>query len=207
MTATRKLFVHQTKKVLQFSDENGGVVTLPAFNKYEQVPFEIVIVEDDTSAVGPPGFARLDVSNLSLSVALNDTLDDATPLAYQPTFTKDEEHNTFTGSLNLNTAALNAWLGSSDSKTAYFEIEYQESSTVVKIYSVAVTVKNSVIIVGATVPSPVDEYYTKAQADQQFVRPVGPAGQQITITSPGNVYQRILGVTDEGLPIDQIIPV
>lgn len=208
MTATRKLFVNWLTKLLQVSDSNGGVVTLPEFNKYENVPFEIVIVEPDTSAIGPPRWARIDISNLSLGVAINDTYDDASPLAYQNTFTKDEESNTFTGSLNLNTAALNAWLGSSDSKTGYFEVELQESSdNTSKIYQVAVLVKNSVLQVGATVPSPTDEYYTKAQADQQFVKPVGVAGAQITLTSPGNIYQRILGVTDDGQPIDQIIAV
>lgn len=208
MTATRKLFVNWLTKLLQFSDTNGGIVTLPPFNKYENVPFEVVIVEPDPSAIGPPGFARIDISNLSLGIALNDTLDDATPLAYQNTFTKDEELNLFTGSLNLNTAALNTWLGSSDSKQGYFEIELQEgSSNTSKIYQVGVTVKNSVLQVGATVPSPADEYYTKAQADQQFVKPVGEAGRQLTLTSPGNVYQRILGVTDDGQPIDQIVAV
>lgn len=205
-TATRKLFVNWFTKTLQVSDRNGGIVVLPTFNKYEVIPLEIVIVEPDTSAVGPPTFVRVDISNLSLAVALNDTLDDASPLAYQNSFTKDETTNTFAGTLSLNTAALNAWL-TSDSLSAYFEIEVQEGSNVSKIYLQTVTVKKSVAQVGATVPSPVDEYYTKAQANAQFLQPISPAGVQHTITSPGAVYVRIIGVTDDGVPVDQILPV
>lgn len=205
--ATRKIFAHWGNKLLQFSDFNGGVITLPPFNKYENVPFEIVIVEDDVTAVGPPKFSRVDISPLSMSIALNDTYDVATPLAYQNTFAKDEIFNVFSGSLSLNTSALNTWLGSSTYKDGIFEIEIQEGSNVSKIYQATVRVNNSVAQVGATVPSPADEYYTKAQADQQFVKPVGDAGRQVTLTSPGNVYQRIFGVDDNGQPIDQILPV
>ena len=207
MTATRKLFVNWLTKQLQVSDSNGGIVTLPPFNKYENVPFEIVVVEPDTSAIGPAKWTRVDISALSMSMALNDTYDDATPLAYQNAFSKDETLNVFSGSLSVNTAALNAWLGSSAYKDGIFEIEIQEGLNVSKIYQVGIRVQNSVAQVGATVPSPVDEYYTKAQADQQFVKPVGDAGRQITITSPGGIYQRVFGVSDNGEPIDQTFPV
>lgn len=208
MAATRKLFVNLDTKKLQVSETNGGIFVLPNFNKYENVAFKVVIVETDRSAVGPPGWSRVDIGNLSMSMALNDSYDDASPLAYQNTFTKNEEDNSFEGSLSLNTAALNSWLTSSDpSKSAFFEIEIQEGSNVVKLYVQTVTVQNAVAQVGAVVPSPVDEYYTKAQADQQFEKPVGEPGRQKTYTSPSNLYQRIIGVTDEGLPIDQIVPV
>ncbi len=206
-TATRKLFVNLATKQLQISDLNGGAFVLPAFQKYENVPFEVVFVEPDLEAVGLPAWARIDISNLSISVALNDTFDDASPLAYQNTFSKDETLNVFSGSLSLNTTALNTWIGSSDSKSAYFEIELSEGTNVIKAYQTTVTVKNSVSQINATVPSPVDEYYTKAQTSAQFVQKVMPAGEQITITSPGGVYQRVLGVDDGGNLIDQVLPV
>lgn len=206
-TATRKLFVNWFSKGLQVSDFSGGTVVLPTFFKYEAVPFEIVIVEPDVSQRGFLAYQRVDISNLSISVALNEAYDDATPLAYQPTFPKDEDQNIFSGSLNLNTALLNAWLASVESKTAYFEIEMQEGSNISKIYQAQVTVKQAVIQAGAIAPSPVDEYYTKAQADQQFLHPIGPAGVQYTLTSPGGIYQRIIGVSDDGERIDQVLPV
>ena len=205
--AARKLFANWATKILQVSDLNGGQFILPAFNKYEVIPLEVIIVEPDTQSVGLPRFSRVDISNLSLSIALNDTYDDAAPLAYQNSFTKDEETNVFSGNLSLNTAALNSWLGSSDSKEALFEIEIQEGTTVSKVYLATVTVKNSVAQIGATVPSPVDDYFTKAQTTAQFLRHINAAGVQITITSPGGVYQRIIGIDDGGNFIDQAVQV
>lgn len=206
-SATRKIFVNLSTKRLQVSDAKSGEFVLPQFNKYETVPFEVVIVEPSRIALGIDRYSRVDISNLSLSIALNDTFDDASPLAYQNTFTKDEENNVFSGELAINTAALNSWLGSSDSKVAYFEIEIQEGTARNKIFTGQVTVQNSVTQVGASVPSPIDEYLTKAQTSAQFVQKILPAGEQITITSPSGTYQRILGVDDGGAAIDIILPV
>jgi hypothetical protein len=102
---------------------------------------------------------------------------------------------------------MNAALGSSSYITAYFEIEVQEGTNVSKIYQASIRVNNAVAQVGATVPSPVDEYYTKAQAVAQFPTKVMAAGEQFTITSPSGTYQRIFGVDDGGNAIDQIVPV
>lgn len=202
-----KLFANIRSKLLQVSDRNGGAFVLPNFNKYETIPLEIVLVEPDTAAIGLPQFRRIDISSLSISVAVNDTYDDASPLAYQPTFTKDEDLNMFSAELALNTAALNTYLGSSDTKAAYFEIEIQEGTARRKIYTAAITLQNAVTQVSSTTPTPVDEYLTKAQQVAQFVQKIMPASEQLTFTSPSGAYQRIIGVADDGSPIDQILPV
>jgi len=206
-TATRKLFANWSTKGLQISDRNGGGFILPDFHKYEVIPFEIVVLEPDPDSRSVLSFQRVPIANLSLRMALNETYDDASPLAYQNTFTKDETLNTFTGEFSLATSALNTWLSTTESKDAYFELEISEGSNISKIYQAVVTVHQSVAQVGAVVPSPVDSYYTMAQAEAQFLKPINAAGVQLTITSPGGIYQRILGVTDEGQPVDQIIPV
>lgn len=199
-SAARQLFVNFLSKTLQISDLNGGAFLLPKFNKYEAVPFEIVIVKPDGLR-----FSRLDVSALSLGVAINDSFDSATPLAYQNTWTKDEVLNVFSGELNLNTAALNSYLGASETKTAYFEITMSEGTARSVIFIASVTLQNSVTQSGAVTPSPVDEFYTKAQADSQFVRKIEDGF--ITVTSkPLGTYQRVIGVDDGGTPIDQILP-
>lgn len=198
----RRLTANWFSKKLQISDVNGGELILPAFNKYETVPLEIIIVEPTQNSRGIDRFSRIDISPISLEVALNDTYDDATPLAFQNTWTKDEEDNVFSGELALNTAALNTWLNS-DSKQAYLEITITEGTARTVVYLGQVTVKNSVLQVGATVPTPVEEYYTKAQADSQFVKKI----EQGQITLQVGSYQRILGVTSDGVPIDQILPV
>lgn len=206
-SATRKLFVNVQTKALQISDRNGGVAVLSIFNKYETVPFEIVLVEADTAATGLPKFRRIDISPISISVAINDTYDDASPLAYQNTFDKDEATNTFSAELALNTAALNTYLGSADSKVAHLEIEIQEGTARTKILTIDVTLQNAVTQVSAFVPTPVDEYLTKAQQVAQFVQKILPASEQLTFTSPNGLKQRIIGVNDDGTPIDQILDV
>lgn len=205
MTATRKLFVNWLTKKLQVSDSNGGIVTLPNFNKYENVPFEIVIVEPDNSSVGRQAFSRVDISALSMSMSLHSGFDTASPLAYQNTFAKDESTDTFSGSLSLNTVALNAWIGSSESKSGYFEIEIQEGANVSKIYLAGITVQNAIAQVGAVVPSPVDEYFTKPQVVAQFLPRFAEAGTQITLTSPDGTRQRIIGIGNGGELIDQVL--
>lgn len=205
--ATRRLFPNLSTKTLQISDLNGGVFVLPPFTKYETVPMEIVIVEPDLTSRRLDGFSRVDISNLSLSVAIHSGFDTAAPLAYQATWSKDEVQNVFSGELALNTALLNTYLGSSETKSAYFEIEIQEGTARQKIIILPITLQNAVTQVSAVAPTPQDEYFTKAQIVAQFVPRVMEAGGQITITSPGNAKQRVLGVDDGGVPIDQIFDV
>ena len=203
-TAKRRLFVNWYTKLLQVSDRSGAPIALPAFNKYETIAFEIVIVQPDLSAVGLDKWSRVDISNLSLSVAINDTLDDAAPLAQQTVWSKDETENVFSAELALNTAPFNAWFGSStDPKSAYFEIEFQEGTQRSKIYVAPVIVANAVTQPTTTAPTPIDEYLTKAQTDQQFIKKVMGAGETITLTTPDGLNQRVLGAANGQVPIDQ----
>lgn len=206
-TATRRLFPNLSNKTLQISDLNGGVFVLPPFTKYETVPIEIVIVEPDLTSRRLDGFSRVDISNLSLSVAIHSGFDTAAPLAYQSTWAKDEVLNVFSGELALNTALLNTYLGSSETKAAYFEIEIQEGTARQKIIIVPITLQNAVTQVSSVAQTPQDEYFTKAQIVAQFVPRVMEAGGQQTFTSPGGNKQRVLGVDNGGVPIDQVFDV
>jgi len=206
-TANRRIFCNWFTKKLQLSDMKSGEFVFPVFNKYETVPFEVVIVEPDLTGARIESFSRVDISNLSLSIAIHSGYDTASPLAYQTTFTKNEELNTFTGELALNTVAMNAFIAAQSSVSAYLEIEIQEGTARSKIYLGQITLQNAVTQVSSTAPVPLDEYLTKAATLQQFVPRVGEPGSQITITSPGGTYQRIYGVDDGGAPIDIILPV
>src|SRR5687767_8279937 len=123
----RKLYVNWNNKTLQLSDESATPVDPPIFQKYETCPLCIAIVEP-CSPWGPNDFQRIDVTNVSLKVAINDTLDDSTPLAEQASFTKNTSTNVFEGNLVLNNATFNSWIGSSETKTAYLEIEATEGA-------------------------------------------------------------------------------
>ena len=206
-TANRRIFCNWFTKKLQLSDMKSGEFVFPVFNKYETVPFEIVIVEPDLTGARIESYSRVDISNLSLSIAIHSGFDTATPLAYQTTFTKNEETNVFSGELALNTTAMNAYIAAQSSASAYLEIEIQEGTARSKIYLGQITLQNAVTQVSSTAPVPIDEYFTKSQTSAQFVQKVMPAGEQLTITSPGGTYQRIIGVDDGGAAIDIIIPV
>ena len=205
-TAFRRLFVNKETKTLQVSDTNGGPFILPYFNKYETIPLSVVIVEPDYTAVGINRFGRVDISPLSLKVAIHSGYDTASPLTEQTTWTKDETLNTFEGELPMNVAAMNTFIGSSATIAAVFEIEWSEGTARSKIVLPCI-LQNAVTQPGSAGPAATTEYYTKPETNAQFVAKIMPAGEQITITSPGNVYQRIIGVDDGGNVIDQVVPV
>lgn len=203
--ATLRLYVNLARKALQFSDQSGSAFVLPTFYKYETVPLEITLVEPDP--VSQLRYIKPDISNIALSVAINDTLDDGSPLAQQTTWTKDTTARTFTGNLELNTAGFNSFLGSSAEKAAYFEIELTEGTARWKVIVAGITVKNAVQQPATTAPSPVQEYYTKAQLDQMFAKYLNGAGQTFTLRSPSGTFERIIGIGDDGTPLDQIAAV
>lgn len=203
MANTRKLWVNWVDKTLQYSDTLGTVVALPAFQKYETVPLQIVIVEPDPDSYGE--FNRVDVSDMTLAVRINDTLDDASPLVEQTSWTKDTDQNCFTGNLVLNTAAFNTYIGSSDSLTAYFEIEAIEATARSKIYRAVVNLKQGVGTVTTTSPDPAQEYFTKEQQIGLFLQARLPPGVQITLVSEDSSATRTIGVSNNKEAID-IIP-
>lgn len=137
---------------------------------------------------------------------INDTFDDATPLVEQQSWTKNTANNVFIGELDLNVSAMNTYIGSSDSKTAYFEIEITESTCRTKIYRATITLKQGVAQPTTTSPDPTNEYYTVAQQKNIFPMFRMRAGEQLTFQSPDGAYERTLGVSNDGQALDIIAP-
>lgn len=206
MAATLKVYVNTGLKVLQYSRTSGRIMSLPDFRKYESVPLEIVLLESDPDNQ-IDGFIVPDISNITLRVAIHSAYDTATPLAQQETWTKDTAARTFTAELALNTAGMNSFIGASETKQGYFEIEALEGTARRKVYVALVTLKNAVQQSATTAPTPVAEYITRAEVNASYVKNVGDAGQTVTVTSPGNTWQRIIGVGDDGTAIDDITQV
>lgn len=205
MANYRKIWVDWTNKRLLASPTTLGTITLPAFHKYEVVPFQIGIIEpdpDDPIAT----YNRLSVANMSLRVVINDTLDDAAPLVEQASWTKNTATNVFTGELDLNTAGMNSYIGSSDTLTGYFEIQIVDNTCRSKIYRALVDLRQGVSQPTTTSPDPQQEYYTKAEMEGLFPRFLRQAGEQDTWTSPDGAYERTIGVSNDGEPIDIIAP-
>lgn len=203
MALSRKLFVNWHTRKRQRSDVSGGpdVVSRLGFAKYENAPLEIVLIEPDPNTPGPNNFIRVDITDLSLKVVINDSLDDATPLVQQTTWTKNTGDSTFTGYLDLNTGTMNTYMGSAD-KTPYFEIEITDSGGGrVKVLTEPCDVIVGVAQVTTTSPDPSQVYYTAAEIEGMFMRRILGPGE--TLTLQNNVGgQRILGLRDDGTPQD-----
>lgn len=202
----RKLYVQWHKKVLVLSDDSCTEVDPPIFQKYETIPLKIYIVEP-AAPWGPNDLTFVDITNINLKAAINDTLDDAAPLAEQASFDKNTSENAFEGNLVLNTAGFNTWIGASPSKDAFFEIEATEGlAPRAKLYSKAITVKGSMLQPTTTSPDPVKEYYTKDEMAGLFpgfrLRP----GETISIPNEDETYERVLGCNNDGTELDTVLP-
>lgn len=204
---SRKLYIQWHKKVLVLSGDSCTEVDPPIFQKYETVPLKIYIVEPG-EPWGPNDLSFVDITNVSLKVAINDTLDDAAPLAEQATFTKNTADNSFEGNLVLNNSTFNTWIGSDSSKAAYLEIEATEGAAPrTKIYSKNITVKGSVLQPTTTSPDPTKEYYTKQEMEGLFVQFRLQPGQTISIPNPANTHERVLGCNDDATEADTVFPI
>lgn len=203
MANYRKLWVNWQSKTLQRGELDATIELLPSFLQYETVPFQIVFLapsDSDPSA----SYDRLDISNMSLKVSLNDTLDDASPLAQQETWTKDTSTNAFQGEIVVNTAAMNTYINA-DNKPLYFEIEVTEGTTRSKVYRANVIIQQGVTSISSESPDPSQEYYTKQESEGRFIGSRLPAGVMITLVSPDGTRERIIGVDDDGQKLDYII--
>ncbi len=204
MALARKLFVNWHTRRRQKNDLS---VTLDpveelGFLKYEQYPFEVVIVEPDSTDGGINAFQRVDITDLTLKMAINDTLDDATPLAEQVTWTKDTSRMVFSGTLNLNTAAMNSYITAN--KSPYFELEITDGTNRVKVLQEACNVALALLPVATTSPDPSRVYLDYNETFGIFVPRVMGNGESISIPSPNGAYRRIIGCNDDGTARDDI---
>lgn len=202
MSLARKLFINWHTRKRQRSDESmsGDVVDTLSFLQYENIPFEVVIVEPDPDG-GVNDFNRVDITDLSMKMAVNDTYDDATPLAEQASWTKSTANNTFTGALNLNTGSMNTFIGSNNSQNAIFEVEILDSTGArSKIITETCLVKRGVLQTTTTSPDPAKVFLELDQAKGLFLPRV--LGDQETITFRNGVYRRVIGVNADGSGLD-----
>jgi hypothetical protein len=205
MSLARKLFINWHTKKRQRSDQgtSGDYVDRLSFLKYENAPFEVVIVEPVPSG-NINAFVRVPVTDLSMKMAINDTLDDSTPLAEQTTWTKNSANNTFTGLLDLNTGLMSAYITAD--KTPYFEIEITDSAGArVKILSEQCDVRMGVLTTTTVSPDPSKVYLELDVATGLFI--AKELGDQETITFRNGIYRRQIGVNPDGSPLDNLYSV
>lgn len=201
----RKLFVNWHTRRRQKNDLSASLdaVATMGFLKFEQYPFEVVIVEPDPAG-GLNSFTRVDITGLTLKMAINDTLEDATPLAETSggSWTKDTSRMVFSGTLNLNTAAMTTYIDGD--KSPYFELEVTDGTNRVKILQEVCAVAKSLMTVATTSPDPSRVYLDFNEQMGIFVPRAMANGDSISIPSPSGIYRRIIGCNDDGTARDDI---
>jgi hypothetical protein len=196
--------VNWLEKRFQLSDTNGGELVIAPFNKYESLPLKFFVVQPDEAGLT---WSKVPLDNLSLLVTINDTLDDATPLVSQSSWSKNLTEDSFYGELDLNTAGMNSYMSTDTFKTPYMSIVLTEVTARTVIWQDTIIVKGSLTPPSYTSPDPLARYYTADEMDNTFVKFYNNPGRTITLVSEGNTYEIVHGVTDGGTAVAQILPV
>lgn len=207
MALARKLFVNWHTRRRQKNDLSASpdpVQTL-TFGKYEQLPLEVVIIEPDSTRGGLNDFTRLDITDLGLKVIINDTLDDASPLVELSgvDVTKDTGRRAFLGTLNLNTAGMTSYIGSTD-KTPYFLVLIYDGTNWVPVLQETCSVLVTAATQTTVSPDPSRQYMDYNENLGVFVPRVMGPGESIVIPSLNGLYRRIIGCNDDGTARDDI---
>lgn len=200
MVFARKLFINWHTKSRQRSDTLGGpdVVDRLKFAKYENAPLYIVIVEPKPEG----GFQRVDVTGLSLAVRIHASLDSATPHVEQTSWSKVDANTAFSGNLNLATAAMNSYVGSSD-KTPYFEVQITDGTgALVKALFETCNVVVGVGQIATVAPDALVRYPTFDEMLGICATRVMKTGESITWIDENGVNRRTIGVRTDGTPQD-----
>ena len=205
MANYRKLWIDWTEKRLVAGPTSLGTIKLPVFHKYETIPFQVGVIEADPD--DPiTSIQQLDVSNASLRMVINDTFDTATPLVEQTSWSKNTDTRLFTGELDLNVAGMNSYIGSDNSKTAYFEVQWVEGNVRTPIFQATINLRQGVAQPTTTSPDPLQTYRTAQESDGLYIGTRLKAGEMITFVSPDGSLERTIGIKDDGTPFDLTAP-
>lgn len=203
-TLFRTFAINWLEKRLQNSVENGGEMNFPDLQKYECIPFKFYIVETDPDLTH---WSKIAIDSLGLKVTISADFDSPTPLAQQTVWTKDTDDRSFYGELDLNTALMNAYMGTSEYREPYIQMQLTEGTANTVVWQKKIKIKFSLTTPTSVSPDPSKRYLDADEIDATYARYINAAGKTITFTSPGNVQQREIGVTDGAGAIDNFYPV
>ncbi len=185
---------------------NGSLTRIPDLFQNNVRDLQIQFV-DPTGGINTQ-YVAVDVAAYGLRTAIGatptGTAGGPAPLTFQDTFVWDSVNKWFTGSLALNVAAINSFIGTAAAATAYFEITLTGTDWQT-ILQQTFTLRAVVDDTGATAPAPADSYFTKNEAEARYQKKIGDAGQRLVLVSANGLYGRELGVNDDGTALDNLI--
>lgn len=205
MSALNLVIDRQNRRLVNY---NGSITTIPPVFQGNVIDLKITVV-DPTGSLSGAAYSKVALGSYGLRASIGatptGTSGGPTPLALQNTFTWDSLDNSFSGSLECNTAAIDSHIGSAASAAAYFEVNLTISGTRITILQEVFTLKAVVDEATSTAPTPTDTYLTGADSLALFVKKVGNNGEVIVLKSPGGIYGLELGVSDTGEMISNVI--
>lgn len=185
----------------------GSVPSLPALFQSNQKSLKVQVVDPTGNPMIP--YSLVDLNGYGLRASVGDTPTGAAggpaPLTLQDGFIWNPGSKAFFGDLLLNTAAIDAFLGNSASRQAYFELNLTIAGTRVTILQTQFALKAVVDELASVAPNQVDQFLTKAECVALFAKLVGDLGQRIVLRSANGLWGRELGCNDDGSAADNII--
>lgn len=153
----------------------------------------------------PPYFSNVLLASLTLQIAIGPRAGVEALLANQATWTKQYSADGsgtgyMYGTLDLNTAQMNAAMGSFDSIDSYLEVYLSDNGVPRPVFQSPIRIISTVITPGggAALPTPAVTYYTKAEMDALFVKFFGnPNGSTVTLPSPDGASGVIIGCNND----------
>jgi hypothetical protein len=179
----------------------GSVVAMPKLFQGNTRFLEITVL-DPAGTFGSGSYSKVDLSSSSLRVSIGSTptgtAGGPTPLALQTSFTWDSLNSKFTGSLALNVAAIDSYIGTSASAEAYFEVNIVDAGSRITILQERVILVAVVDEATATAPSTSESYFTGNESDARYVLKQFLAGDAILMKSADGTKRGLIYWGDDG---------
>jgi hypothetical protein len=186
----------QNRKIVAF---NGSVSSMPDLFQSNTVTLQVQIVDPASTQIGTPSIVDMGTFGLRAAVGPSPMgTTGPTLLALQDTFTWDSANKWFTADLALNTTGVDTYIGSQPQASAFFEINLTYAGGRITILQVPLLLRAVCDELTGTVPTPTDQYLTKAECLALFVKYINDAGKTITLTSPTTGKLVELGANDDG---------
>lgn len=199
-------------------DLNGNTALPMSFFQGSNVSLRVYIARP-TGAVTGARYAKVDISALSLQVAIGPRAGAEAIKAAQYTWTKQISPDSaglsgyFYADIDLNTTDLNTAIGTSESYESYLEFRISESGASYRVITQAKFTLQSVVKdpgSASSTPTPSSSYLTRDECLELFVlwdnrNRSGNAGRNVVLVSPDGAHTRTIGVDNDGAGIDYAI--
>ena len=194
------LYVNADDLTLVRSQRDPSSYQVPTLFQGDTVPLEFQLLYRDENAA-----TRLvNVSNTEYSVAIIIVSTSGTQLAYQNSFSNDSTGSFKTGSIALNTTAIDNAITASASGviTAYLQIRVTDTTGATRTvyYAETIRINKTYISAATTVVPPSETAATESWVRGTFFPKAGTSGGDVKIMQSSGGYQFQFYVDDDGVP-------